>query len=146
MLKNVEFYCQVYKRFMQSWGDVEDHPHELTFRQKKIIATSNISETKCSICNKECQNSRNLEVHQRFKHPPSQYQDADDSLHTSSSPKQQQPTEEQQYDDDIEERQQRQTQNGEQQQQYDVSIDSPPVQQYDDLKREEGEQQQQQYE
>jgi hypothetical protein len=124
MLKNVEFYCQVCKRFMQSWEDVEDHPHELTFGQKKILG----NKTKCSICNKECQNSRNLEVHQRFKHPASsslQYP-LHDSIHTyssSSKQQQQQPREEQQYDDDdaddIEERRQRQTQNEEQQQQYD---------------------------
>src|SRR5271156_1376568 len=152
MFKNVEFYCQDCKRFIQSWEDVEDHPHELTFKQKKFTTTNNISETKCSICKKECQNRRNLEVHQRFKHPPSsQYQqDANDSSSSSKQQQQQQLTEEQQqYNDDIEERQQRQTQNEEQHQQQQcdvVSIDSsPPVQQYDDdddLKREEGEQQQ----
>jgi hypothetical protein len=148
---NIQVFCSTCNIFLCDWNEINNHTHELTFKQRpsqlsyqceicdlKCYNNRNLLEhkkfkhhqqqqhksTQCSICNRECYNEKNLIEHHKFKHPILSLHDDDDDG------KQQQYL--QQIDDDNETVLECNDDDEKQQQQQQFSSSSPHLQQIDD--------------
>ena len=71
---NIKVYCSTCEIFLQDWNDINNHSHELTFKQQPMTAKMQQNSYQCEICNLKCFNNKNLLEHKKFKHKSLDYQ------------------------------------------------------------------------